>query len=385
MTRLVTERVTRAEAEQRRGRAGRVAPGWCYRLWTRGEEGALAAFPPPEIASADLAGLALELALWGAASPDGLAFLTPPPAPAFAEARALLAELGALDAGGRITAHGRALAALPVHPRLGHMLVEAARRRRRRARRRPRRARRGARPVARRGGAAADLALRLAALRDPGDRAVRRPRRHRRAPRRGAAAAGARARPRPAPGLAPAPCCRSPIPTGSASAGPGRRRATCCPAARARRCPTTTRSRGAAASSPPTSTATRARRRSGWRCRSPRANCARCTPTGSAASGSAPGRAATAPSIARERLMLGALALEDRPWPDAPPERVAAALLDGIRELGLDALPWTPAARRFAARVALAARQRRAGSAGFRARGAARRARRPGSRRTSPA
>ena len=71
MSRLVTERVTRAEAEQRRGRAGRVAPGWCYRLWTRGEEGALAAFPPPEIASADLAPLALELALWGAATPAG--------------------------------------------------------------------------------------------------------------------------------------------------------------------------------------------------------------------------------------------------------------------------------------------------------------------------
>ena len=69
MTRLVTERVTRAEAEQRRGRAGRVAPGWCYRLWTKGEEGGLAAFPPPEIASADLTGLALDLALWGAADP----------------------------------------------------------------------------------------------------------------------------------------------------------------------------------------------------------------------------------------------------------------------------------------------------------------------------
>jgi ATP-dependent helicase HrpB len=82
MTRLVTERVTRAEAEQRRGRAGRVAPGWCFRLWTRGEEGALAAFPPPEIATADLAPLALELALWGSA--EGLAFLTPPPAPAAA-------------------------------------------------------------------------------------------------------------------------------------------------------------------------------------------------------------------------------------------------------------------------------------------------------------
>ncbi|MBY0396984.1 MAG: ATP-dependent helicase HrpB, partial [Thermoleophilia bacterium] len=124
MTRLVTERVTRAEAEQRRGRAGRVGPGLCYRMWARAEEGALAPFPPPEIATADLAGLALELALWGTEGGD-LGFLTPPPAAALAEARTLLAELGALDAAGAITAHGRRLAALPVHPRLAHMLAVA--------------------------------------------------------------------------------------------------------------------------------------------------------------------------------------------------------------------------------------------------------------------
>lgn len=157
MSRLVTERVSRAEAEQRRGRAGRVAEGICYRLWARAEEGALAAFAPPEITVADLAGLALELAAWGA-EPGDLAFLTPPPDGAFREARALLAQLGALNAEGRVTDHGKALARLPLHPRLGHMLLTAGR---------------GAADMAALlsdrdplRGAPADLGLRLLAIRD---------------------------------------------------------------------------------------------------------------------------------------------------------------------------------------------------------------------------
>ncbi|WP_158968773.1 ATP-dependent helicase HrpB [Chachezhania sediminis] len=124
MSRLVTERVTRAEATQRAGRAGRVAAGACYRLWTKGEEGALAAFAPPEITTADLTGLALELAQWGAAAGD-LSFLTPPPDGPMAEARKLLFDLGALDAKGALTAHGRVLAEMPLHPRLAHMLAIA--------------------------------------------------------------------------------------------------------------------------------------------------------------------------------------------------------------------------------------------------------------------
>ena len=123
MSRLVTEPVSRAEAEQRRGRAGRTAPGLCLRLWTRGEEGGLPPAAPPEILAADLAPLALELAVWGVADPGTLAFADPPPERALAEARALLGDLGALDRAGRITAHGRAMAETPLHPRLSHMLL----------------------------------------------------------------------------------------------------------------------------------------------------------------------------------------------------------------------------------------------------------------------
>ena len=154
MSRLVTERVTRAEAEQRRGRAGRVAEGVCYRMWTRGEEGGLAAYPPAEIEVGDLAGLALELALWG----GNVGFLTPPNAGAMAEARSLLTDLGAL-AGGRITDHGRVLAALPLHPRLAHMLAVAGPAAALLA------ALLGERDPLR--GAPPDLALRIAAIADP--------------------------------------------------------------------------------------------------------------------------------------------------------------------------------------------------------------------------
>ncbi|MDA5092504.1 ATP-dependent helicase HrpB [Aliiroseovarius sp. KMU-50] len=125
MSRLVTERVSKAEATQRQGRAGRVAEGTCYRLWTKGEEGGLPPFPPAEIETADLAPLALELAMWGSTDGSGLAFLTPPNSGVLSEAQALLVDLGALDTDGKITNHGRQLARLPMHPRLGHMMATA--------------------------------------------------------------------------------------------------------------------------------------------------------------------------------------------------------------------------------------------------------------------
>ncbi|MCT4556374.1 MAG: ATP-dependent helicase HrpB [Pelagimonas sp.] len=121
MSRLVTDRVTRAEATQRAGRAGRVAPGAAYKLWAKGEEGALSPYPPAEIESSDLASFALELAQWGAA-PGDLPFLTQPPEGSFAEAQALLIMLGALDDTHRLTPHGQQIARLPLHPRLAHML-----------------------------------------------------------------------------------------------------------------------------------------------------------------------------------------------------------------------------------------------------------------------
>ncbi len=123
MTGLVTSRVSRASADQRRGRAGRQQPGVCYRLWTERQQQLLPAFAPPEILAADLAPLALELARWGTPSGEGLCFLDPPPAAHLAQARALLTSLGAIGEDGKLTSRGRELSEIPVHPRLAHMLL----------------------------------------------------------------------------------------------------------------------------------------------------------------------------------------------------------------------------------------------------------------------
>ncbi|MFC3088221.1 ATP-dependent helicase HrpB [Tabrizicola soli] len=371
MSRLVTERVTRAEAEQRRGRAGRVAEGVCYRLWTKGEEGGLAPFPPAEIEVADLAGLALELALWGGAD---LPFLTPPPPGPLAEARALLMGLGALDAQGRITPHGRRLAGLPLHPRLAHMLAvagpEAATLAALLAERDPLR------------GAGPDLALRLQAIARPGPEADRGVVERIRAEAKRLAAA--------ARGLSAA----SPPPPSPPHRGEGSRNV-----ANAARGSTQGTQRGglpgghslaemAALAYPDRIGLRRKGEAPRWVLSGGKGA---AMAAGLALSGArlivatdldgdareATVRQAVAISeaevrglhadrirwesrcewskregrvLTRRQERLGALVLDDRHW-DAPPEAVATAALEGLRLIGL---PWSPAARRLRARARLA-------------------------------
>ncbi len=125
MSRLETARISRASADQRQGRAGRLTAGVCYRAWSEGAQRSLAPFSQPEILQTDLAGLALELAAWGALDAATLTWLDAPPAAMLASARDLLGRLDALDEKGRVSAHGREMARLPLHPRLAHMMVIA--------------------------------------------------------------------------------------------------------------------------------------------------------------------------------------------------------------------------------------------------------------------
>lgn len=338
MSRLVTEPVSRAEADQRRGRAGRVAPGVCYRMWTKGAEGALPAFPPPEIAATDLAGLALELAVWGSA--DGLAFLTPPPDGAMQEARGLLTALGALDPDGRITSHGRALARIPLHPRLAHMLAqsgpEAAELAALLADRDPLR------------GAGSDLTLRLRALADPSalnaDRGAvarirqeaKRLKRFTNGPKRSLAEQAALAypdriglrRPGDAPRYVLSGGKGANLPDGDSLAGARLIVATDLDGDRRE-----ARIRQAVQISEGEVRALFAGQIAwhdvcDWSKRTRRVE-------------------------ARQQERFGAVVLDDRAWRDAPNEAVAAALLDGLRDLGLEALNWTKRARLLRARVAV--------------------------------
>ncbi len=345
MSRLVTEKVTRAEATQRAGRAGRVAPGFAYRLWTRGEEGALAPYPPAEIESADLAGFALELALWGAQA-EALPLLTQPNAGALAEARALLRMLDALDSADRMTDHGRALAALPLHPRLGHMLVRAG----------P-----AAAPVAALmadrdplGRAPSDLLLRLEALRDPRRFAENRPY----ALDRGAIARIRTEAQRLEKATKTVRTALSPAQM-AALAYPDRiglRRGGDAPRYRL------SGGKGAVLGDSDTLAGARlivasdldgnpreARIRQAIQITEPELRALFADRIDWEASCTWSRRERRV--VARQQEKLGAIALDDRVWKDAPADALARAMLDGVRDLGLT---LSDPARRFVARVQIA-------------------------------
>ncbi len=343
MSRLVTERVTKAEATQRRGRAGRVAEGTCYRLWTKGEEGGMAPFPPAEIEAADLTGLVLELALWGAGSTDDLALLTPPNPGAYAEAKALLTQLGALDDSGRITDHGRALAALPLHPRLAHMVAvagdQAALLAALLAERDPLR------------GAPVDLALRIEALTDLKRFSAERPYQANAGPiHRIRAEAKRLRRGKTAERLSLGEMAalaypdriglrrKGDTPRWVLSGGKGAMMREDDPMAGGRLLVATdldgdareARIRQAVEISEAGLRSLYGNRIT-WRDHCEWSKRMRRV-------------------VARQQEVFGALVLSDRIWRDAPDEALARAMLDGVRDLGL---PWRDAARRFQARVLL--------------------------------
>lgn len=346
MSRLVTEQVTRAEATQRAGRAGRVADGVCYRLWTKGAEGALAAHPPAEIEAADLSGLALDLALWGAA-PDTLPLLTAPNPGSFAEAQTLLRMLGALDDTNRITKHGRSLAALPLHPRLAHMLALAG----------PDAAPLAALladrdPLTR--NAPVDLSLRLSALNDPRAYAERHPwpvnrgavERVRNESRR--LAKQARRARKSAMSTAEMAALAYPDRIGLRRSGDAPRYVL-------------SGGKGAVLPEGDPLSATRLIVVTDLDGDAREARIRQAI-----ALSEAELRGLYADQIiwddictwdkrerrvaARRQERFGALTLDDRIWKDAPDEAIARAMLDGVRELGLN---WSEPARRFAARVTL--------------------------------
>ena len=358
MSRLVTEPVSRAEADQRRGRAGRTAPGLCHRLWTRGEEGGLPAEAPPEILAADLAPLALELAVWGVGEPRELAFPDPPPARAMAEARALLHALGALDAEGRITPHGRAMAGEPLHPRLAHMRLsadavglgpEAALLAALLSERDPLRAEGGGRPPA-------DLGLRMTALIEPARTEAEHPVRLDRAAAERIRAEAARldgrraeaARARAATGALLARAYPDRIGLRRPGDAPRWRLSGGRGAAMAPGDPLAGQRLLVAADLDDTGREATIRRGAPVA----EAELRAIFPESIAWENEAHWSRRERRVIARQYERLGAIALAERHWRDAPPEALGRALAEGIRDRGLEALPWPAAARSLRARVA---------------------------------
>jgi ATP-dependent helicase HrpB len=358
MSRLETQRISRASAEQRAGRAGRTAPGACYRLWGESAERTLAAFAPAEIASADLAPLALDLAVWGTDAAD-LRWLDAPPAATLASACDLLRRLGALDAAGRATAHGRAMHELGAHPRLAHMLLAA------RAR--------GAAPAAAelaallserdllRGRAAAargerdsDLRSRLEVLRrEPGaahavDRgALERVRRAERAFRRQIRAGDERAQDSPLePGLLLAFAYPDRIAKRRAG-GDGRYQLAT--------------GRGASFAGPESIARAEFIVAVDVDDRERDARILLAAPLDRddllahfadqiVRADEVAWDARAEAVVARRTVRFGELLLEEKPLQDVPAEASAAAFVEGLRSLGLEALPWGDASRDFAAR-----------------------------------
>ena len=350
MTRLVTGRVSRAAADQRRGRAGRTEPGVCYRVWTRGEEGGFAPFERPEIVDADLAPLVLELAVWGVSDPGALRWLDAPPPKSVEQARDLLRALGALDANGMATAHGKRLAREPLHPRLAHMRVQAGENA----------------PLANAlaalledrdplSGAGGDLALRVEALRDPKRYA---------AERIGTTDRGALARIREGAKA-----------LGGIGGGTGDLRecgslvALAYPDRIAQRRPgeepryLLAGGRGAVfadagdplAQEPWLAIAhldgnpREARIRLAARLTLPQIEAA--YPDHIDEVDLCEWDARTGTVLARRERRLNALILDSRKWTNVPPESIAAAACDGLRQLGLSALPWREGAEALRARV----------------------------------
>ncbi len=350
MTRLVTTRVSRAGATQRQGRAGRMEPGVCYRVWTKGEEGGFAPFERPEIMDADLAPLMLELAVWGVRDPTDLRWLDTPPDAAVTQARDLLTALGALDADGAITPHGKALARQPMHPRLAHMRGGAG----------------DALPLANDlaalledrdplTGAGTDIALRVEALRDPKRYATERP---------GMIDRAALARIRDAAkalggGKASTPLTRTgPLVSQAYPDRIAQRRPGEAPRYRL------SGGRGAVfhdAADPLASEQWLAVAHLDGSPREARIRLAaritladieaaygNCITTADLCEWDSQTNTVTA----RRERRLDALTLESRKWTDAPRARIAEAALDGLRKLGLDTLPWKDGADRLRARVA---------------------------------
>jgi len=358
LTRLETARISQASADQRAGRAGRLGPGLCHRLWPKAAHGALVPYTPPEIAEADLAPLVLELAAWGVTEPAALKWLDVPPSGAWAAARDLLRGLGALDGEGRVTGHGRALARLPLHPRLAHMVAVGVERGQ--------------------GGLAADIAA-LLSERDllmqggPGGRDADLRRRldllHGRAPK-GQAHPGALQRAREAARqIRRLARIRGASDSGQGDSGAllsmaypdriGQRRASgesgrfLLSGGRGvvvdERDPLAGADWLAVAD-----IADQPGAEGKVRLAAPLDGAAvlageiASLETGATVAWSRREKAV----LARRRTTLGALVLKDAPLQEPDPVAVTAALLEGVRDMGLEALPWTPAVRRWRARVA---------------------------------